>query len=266
MNLSRQGVSIYYEHHLSAMESAPTILLSHGYSATSAMWTGQLQALKAQYNVIAWDMRGHGKSDSPADPGLYSEAATVDDMAAILDACGVDRAIIAGLSLGGYMTLAFHATYPERCLALMLFDTGPGYKSDKGRTQWNRTAGERASAFEEIGLDALGPGSEVRASQHTSAQGLANAARGMLAQVDDRVIQSLPVIKLPTLVLVGEDDQAFRIPTDYMGGKIPGAVTEIIPGAGHAANIDQPEKFNQAVLDFLRGIDTGDTTRSQGSS
>ena len=196
-------------------------------------------------------MRGHGKSASPAEPSAYSEKLSVDDMAAILRECGVERAVVGGLSLGGYMTLAFHVAYPEMCTALMLFDTGPGYKSDKGREAWNKTANERAEAFEKHGLDALGPSAEVRAADHSSAAGLAHAARGMLAQSDDRAIQSLPNIQLPTLVLVGEDDTPFRVPTDYMANKIPNARKVILAGAGHAANIDQPQAFNAAVREFL---------------
>jgi pimeloyl-ACP methyl ester carboxylesterase len=249
--IDRDGVQIYYERHPSQRPDAATILLSHGYSATSAMWQGQIAALTTDHNLVTWDMRGHGQSASPADPSLYSERHTVGDMAAILDACDVERAIIGGLSLGGYMTLAFHVAAPERCAALMLFDTGPGYKSDEGRKAWNRTAEGRAQALETDGLAALGDGQEVRISQHESAQGLAHAARGMLAQVDDRIIQSLPRIARPTLVLVGEDDQPFRIPTDYMASKIPGARKVVLAGAGHAANIDQGAAFNEAVITFL---------------
>lgn len=247
--LNRDGVDIYYEVH--GVSSNPTILLSHGYSATSAMWRSQVAALEDQYQIIVWDMRGHGSSSSPADGALYSEALTVDDMAALLDDAGVEQAVIGGLSLGGYMTLAFHATYPERCSALMLFDTGPGYKSDKGREAWNRTADQRARDFEKNGLAALGVSEEVRIAQHKSAAGLALAARGMLAQVDDRVIQSLPGIQVKTLVLVGDQDEPFLIPTDYMSGKIPNASKVVIENAGHASNIDQPEAFSQAVKSFL---------------
>ena len=218
------------------------------------MWQRQLEAFSEHYNLITWDMRGHGRSESPFDPALYSEQHTVDDMAAILNACSIDQAIIGGLSLGGYMTLAFHLAYPEMCRALMLFDTGPGYKRDAGRRSWNKTANARAAALESEGLAALGTGNEVRMAEHRSAEGLAHAARGMLTQVDDRVIQSLTNIGLPTLVLVGEDDQPFRIPTDYMGSKIPGAQKVVLQGAGHASNIDQPMAFNRSVLNFLARI------------
>lgn len=251
--INRGGVAVYYEHH-EIDDAKLTILLSHGYSATSAMWRSQVRSLGERYNVVTWDMRGHGKSDSPDDPGAYSEAETVADMAAILDACGVDQAVVAGLSLGGYMTLAFHLAHPARCRALMLFDTGPGFKKDEPRAGWNRTAEARARALEDKGLDALGAGQEVRIAQHRSAQGLALAARGMLAQFDDRIIQSLPAIEIPVLVLVGEKDEPFLIATDYMAGKIPGAMKVVVPDAGHAANIDQPTAFNDAVHSFLETL------------
>ena len=253
--IERDGVGIHYERH--AGRRGHTVLLSHGYSATSGMWQGQIEALRAWGDLIVWDMRGHGQSDSPDDPALYSEAHTVGDMRAILDACGVERAVIGGLSLGGYMTLAFHLDAPDRCEALMLFDTGPGYKKDAGRDGWNQTAAQRAASLEQDGLAALGTGDEVRIAQHRSAQGLAHAARGMLAQVDDRVIQSLPSIALQTLVLVGENDTPFRIPSDYMAAKIPRGQLAVIPDAGHASNIDQPERFNEAVGSFLAGLERG---------
>ena len=248
--VERDGIRIFYE----AAGEGPPVLLSHGYSATSRMWRGQVEALAPRYRIITWDMRGHGQSDSPDDPALYSEAATVGDMAAILDALGIDTAVIGGLSLGGYMSLAFHLAHPGRVRALMLFDTGPGYRNPAGREAWNRTAEARAVAFETRGLDALGSGAEVRIAQHRSAKGLALAARGMLAQFDSRVIESLEGIRVPTLVLVGEKDEPFLGATDYMAAKIPGAQKVVIPGAGHAANIDNPAAFNAAVEAFLAGL------------
>jgi pimeloyl-ACP methyl ester carboxylesterase len=249
--LDRDGVKIHYEVHC----KGDPILLSHGYSATAKMWEKQVEALSDRWRVIVWDMRGHGLSDSPDDPGRYSEEATVGDMAALLDEIGARTAVIGGLSLGGYMSLAFNARLPERARALMLFDTGPGYKSETARAGWNQNAEARAQALETQGLAALGGRSrEVSATQHRSAKGLALAARGMLAQRDDRVIRSLPEIRVPTLVLVGADDTPFHAATDYMAAKIPGAKKVVIPGAGHAANIDQPEAFNRAVIDYLESL------------
>src|SRR5262249_20168984 len=148
---------IYYEVH----GSGPAVLLSHGYSATSAMWTAQVAPLSAAHTLIIWDMRGHGTSDSPASPAEYSEALTTADMAALLDAVGARSAVIGGLSLGGYMSLSFNVAYPQRVDALMLFDTGPGFRSDNGRAGWNKIAAQRAKELETKGLAALSASGEV---------------------------------------------------------------------------------------------------------
>ena len=245
--LDRDGVKIHYEVH----GKGPTLLLSHGYSSTSRMWDGQVAALKDRYQVVVWDFRGHGESDYPADPSRYSEALTVSDMAALLDTVGAKKAIVAGLSLGGYMSLAFNATHPDRVRALMLFDTGPGFKKDEARAKWNETAQQRAASFDARGLAALNASDEVRIVRHRDATGLAGAARGMLAQQNDRVIQSLDKVAVPTLVLVGANDTNFLAATDYMAAKIREATKVVVPDAGHAANLHQPALFNQAVEAFL---------------
>ncbi len=248
--IDRNGVRLFYEVHGTEHPRA-TILLSHGYSASSQMWAPNLGALGADYRVITWDLRGHGRSDSPPQLDQYSERLSVEDMAAILDAVAVERAVVGGLSLGGYLSLAFALAHPDRVAALMLFDTGPGYRRDEGRAAWNRTAIARAEAFEAEGLAALGSGAEVRRSVHRDPRGLALAARGILTQHDARVIDSLPAIAVPTLVLVGAEDRPFLAAADYMAERIPGATKVVLAGAGHASNLDQPEAFNRSVLGFL---------------
>lgn len=246
-DLERDGVRLHYEVH----GDGPPVLLTHGYSATCRMWDGQVEALKHRYRLITWDMRGHGESDYPEDPAAYSERATVEDMAAILRACSVERAVIGGLYLGGYMSLAFNLAHPEMVRALMLFDTGPGFKKDDARAAWNENARARADRLDREGLAALGSSDEVRMSRHRSAHGLAGAARGMLTQADAHVIGSLERIDVPTLVLVGSDDKPFIAATDYMAKKIPHATRIVIEDAGHASNIHQPAAFNDAMGRFL---------------
>lgn len=248
--LNRDGVAIHYEVH----GQGPAILLSHGYSATCRMWDGQIAALQDRYQVIVWDMRGHGQSDCPSDPAAYSEAATVEDLGAILRACGLARAIIGGLSLGGVMSMAFHRDHPEMTRALMIFDSGPGFRNADAREKWNQRARRRADDLEARGLAALGNSDEVRMSQHRDASGLAGAARGMLTQHDDSIMRSLETIAVPTLVLVGSEDRNFLAATDYMARKIPGAMKVVIEDAGHAANLHQPAAFNHAVEQFLAGL------------
>jgi pimeloyl-ACP methyl ester carboxylesterase len=246
--LDRHGVTIAYQVH-GAGHRTP-LLLSHGFGASTSMWNGNLAALSATRPVVTWDLRGHGHSASPSDPSAYSQALCVADMAAILDACGMARVAVGGLSLGGYLSLAFHLAHPERVAALLLFDTGPGYKSDEGRRKWNTWALATAQSFETIGLAALADSAEVGPGPH-DATGLALAARGILTQHDGGVIESLPSISVPTMVLVGAHDGAFLRPADYMVAKIPGALRTVIEPGGHAPNIDNPSAFNDAVTTFL---------------
>src|SRR5690349_23010217 len=179
--INRDGVKIYYEVH----GDGPPLLLTHGYSSTSAMWHGQIDALAREHRLILWDMRGHGQSDYPDDPKAYSEALTVGDIAALLDTAGAGKAIVGGLSLGGYMSLAFYRAYPQRVSALLIIDTGPGFKKDDAREAWNKRALDTAERFDREGLEILKSASRERSTvNHRDAKGLALAARGMLTQRD----------------------------------------------------------------------------------
>ncbi|HEY5646222.1 MAG TPA: alpha/beta fold hydrolase [Pseudomonadales bacterium] len=249
--LARDGVELYYETH----GSGPALLLTHGYSATSQMWRPQFEALSASHRLIVWDMRGHGHSSSPEDDAAYSERLTTADMAALLEHLGISSAIVGGLSLGGYMSLAFYADYPEMVEALLIIDTGPGFKKDAAREAWNRTAMARANDIDARGAEALeGRSAEQATAEHRNLRGLVYAARHMLTQHTPRVIESLPRIGVPTLVMAGAEDEPFLAATDYMAAKIPNARKVIIPNAGHAVNLDQPERFNEAVLAFLDSL------------
>jgi pimeloyl-ACP methyl ester carboxylesterase len=248
-SLDRDGVSIHYRVHGEPTDRAP-LLLTHGYSSSASMWAPNLTGLGARRQIITWDIRGHGQSDSPGRVELYSEAASVGDMEAVLDAAGVERAAIGGLSLGGYLSLAFSLAHPSRVTGLLLFDTGPGFKSDDARAQWNRYAETTAASFEQGGLASLSASPEVGAD-HQDPVGLAMAARGILTQRDGRIIESLPKIGVPTLVVVGANDKPFLAAANYMAAKIPDAELAVLTGAGHASNIDQPEAFNQEVTRFL---------------
>src|ERR1700742_3203760 len=252
--IDRDGVKIYYEVH----GDGPPLILTPGYSLTSAMWKQQIEALSKHHRLILWDMRGHGQSDYPENPSAYSEALTVGDIAALLDLVGAKKAIVGGLSLGGYMSLAFYRAHPERVSALLIIDTGPGFKKDDARAAWNKRALDTADRFDREGLAVLKSASRERSSvSHRDAKGLAQAARGMLTQRDARVIEVLPAIKVPSLVVVGADDAPFLAASDYMAAKIPGARKVVVPAAGHAVNIDQPQAFIEAVLPFLDGLPKG---------
>jgi pimeloyl-ACP methyl ester carboxylesterase len=249
--LDRDGVRLYHEVHKGPADAVP-LLLSHGFSASAAMWSPNAPALAERRHVVAWDMRGHARSDAPADQALYSHELSVGDMAAVLDAASVPRAALCGMSLGGDLSLAFRLRHPEGVAALVLVDTGPGYRRDTERDAWNAYCEQTAADLEARGLVALRDSPEV--ADHPDAGGLARAARGIMAQRDAAVIESLEAIDVPTLVVVGSDDEPFLRAADYLAARIPGARKLVVEGAGHAANVDAPELFNAAVNEFLEGL------------
>ena len=237
--ITRAGVRISYEVHGTRGGQLP-LLLTHGFGESAAMWAPNVAALSAGRPVITWDLRGHGASDSPEDQARYTQQACLEDMAALLDAAGADRAVLGGLSLGGYLSLAFRLADPRRVAALLLFDTGPGFRNDEARRRWNEQSLRTADRLERSGQAALGR---------------ARAARGMLTQRDGTVIESLPSVDVPTLVLVGADDTDFLGAANYLAAKVPMATLVTIPDAGHIANRDQPAAFNEAVTGFLAGLE-----------
>lgn len=250
--LERGRARLCYEVHGSRDDALP-LLLTHGFGASREMWRPNLDRLAADRTVIVWDLPGHGSTVVPPDPAEYSPGRAVAHMAGILDHLGVERAIVGGLSLGGFLALAFHLEHPERVAGLVLADTGPGYKSSDGRERWNVFARRQAEAFEAEGLDALAASPETAIGEHDPV-GLALAARFLLTQHDASVIESLPEIRVPGLVIVGGEDAGFLPASTYMAGKMPFGQLVVIEGAGHAANIDRPDEFCDAVSGFVAGI------------
>jgi pimeloyl-ACP methyl ester carboxylesterase len=249
--LDRDGVRLAYEFR-AGEEPGQSIVLTHGYGASRRMWDQNLPALTPRGSTVVWDMRGHGDSDAPDDPALYSHELTLGDLEALLDAVGAQTAVLIGMSLGGFLSLGFHLRRAERVAGLVLVDTGPGFRSPEARERWNAWARDRADRLEADGMDALPGGGEQRGAWHVHGpQGLAHAARGMLVQRDATVFESLHRITVPTLVVVGSEDTQFLAAADVMADRIPGARKVVLPGAGHAANLDAPEAFNTAVGQFL---------------
>jgi pimeloyl-ACP methyl ester carboxylesterase len=233
--------------------SGPAVLLSHGFGATSAMFGPNLPALTG-HEVITWDLRGHGASQSPPDLACYSAASAMSDMEALLDEHNVASAVLGGHSLGGYLSLSFTLAYPDLVRALILIGTGPGFRKDEAREAWNRRAFGTADRLAEQGIAALGSGSELHGGAHAELQGLILAAQGTLTQHDAHVMDGLAGIQVPALVVVGADDTHFLAAADYMAAKIPAARKVVIAGAGHAPNIDQPDAFNAEISAFLAEV------------
>lgn len=235
--------------------TASTLLLTHGFAATSQMFAGNVAALAQNHFVISWDLRGHGGSGAPDDPSLYSVALVLDDMLALFDHLDVPRATLVGHSVGGFLSLEFALAHRDRVDGLVLVDTGPGFRRDEARDEWNAMAERYATSLTERGLSGIPPGAELSAGAHRTATGLIHFARGVLTQRDASVLNGLPSIDVPTLVIVGAQDAGFISGAEYMAAKIPEARLVVVPDAGHAPNIDQPDVFDRRVQEFLAAND-----------
>jgi pimeloyl-ACP methyl ester carboxylesterase len=228
------------------------VLLTHGFGASQAMWAANVEAIGEGREVLTWDLPGHGGSGVS---GELSHERCIEVMLGLLDLLGAPRAVVGGMSLGGFLSLLFYARHPERVAALLLVDTGPGFRDEAARAAWNERAEGLAEALDAGGLTALPQGPESTAAEHAAgASGLAAAARGILAQRDGEVIDSLTAIAVPTLIVVGAEDDRFLVAADAMARRIPGARKLVIEQAGHAANMDQPGEFNRAVCGFLENV------------
>jgi pimeloyl-ACP methyl ester carboxylesterase len=240
----------------------PLVLL-HGFPLSSAMWLAQREGLAARFRVITPDLRGFGGSALGTDePNLDAMA---DDVAALLDSKGIERAIIGGLSMGGYVTLAFWRRHAGRILGVVLADTKATADPDAVRRLRLRTAerleteGNVSVLLEEVLPDLVGPTTmrqralvygRVRGLvQSTPPQAAAWAQRAMAARPDS--LGALAGFHAPALVLQGAED---TITTEddarAVAGGLPNAELTVIPRSGHLTAVEQPQLFNEAVSEF----------------
>jgi len=242
------------------------VVLLHGFPFNRSLWREQAEALGGSFRVIAPDLRGHG--DSPVVDGPATMEAMAEDVAALLDGLGVGRAVVGGLSMGGYVTLAFCRMFPDRVRALVLADTRPQADTEEGRRA--REVAALRALREGMGAiaDSMLPKMFAPATFNgrpevvgrvremilgTKPEGAAAALRGMAVRRDQT--DWLAEISVPTLVVVGRED-SITPPADSetMQSKIKAARLEIIEGAGHVSNVERPAEFNRALTDFLGGL------------
>jgi pimeloyl-ACP methyl ester carboxylesterase len=249
------------------MGSGPPVVMLHGYPFNRTMWREQSEALSNSFRVIMPDLRGLGETEALADePATMNEMA--QDVAALLDQLGIDRAMLCGLSMGGYVAFAFTRRFPLRVRALVLADTRAQADTDEARRvreeQARKALEEGMSAIcDELLQKSLTPATHYARPDivervremilSTKPEGAAAALRGMAARSDQT--QFLPNIIAPTLIFVGSEDR-ITPPADaeVMRREIRGSRLEIIPGAGHVSNLERPEEFNRALLEFLRAL------------
>ncbi len=250
------GAELYYEVHGDGFP----VVFTHGFAGTTWMWHPQTPVLSQKHKFIFWDARGHGQSACPSSPDQYSADILVDDLCRLLGLLNVDRAVVGGLSMGGYLSLRFYMRHPQIVAALILMDTGPGYRNPSHMAEWNEEQERRATLLETQGIEAFADDiATATLDTYTPRDlmlkqnpvGLAHMARKVVAQHDSRVISNLGEVKVPTLILVGDRDTPFLKASEYMAKAIPGAEYVVIPNAGHASNIDNANALNKAVLEFL---------------
>lgn len=229
-------------------DDGPLVVFTHGWGATAHMWRPQVEALSPHARVVTWDLRGHGRSPSPDDAAAYSLDIALSD----LDELVTEPAVLVGHSLGGVLSLTYTLRHPARVRALGLLSTGPGYRNPQGRTDWNAMLDRQAAALERDGLDKLPAGPDLHGGLHTSAHALAHAIRGFVAQHDSELIDGLPRVTQPALVLVGAKDTQFLAAADHMAAKLPHATKVVVQHAGHAVNLHQPEAVNAALGELVR--------------
>lgn len=259
-----RGIELAYEDE-GAGDSA--VLLLHGFLFSRVMWREQIRVLSAGRRVVAPDLRGHGRTSVVAEGGATMEE-MARDAAALLDELKIERAVVGGLSMGGYVTLAFYRLFPERVSALLLADTRAEADTEdarRAREEMRRVAMESGmeSIADTMTRKLLAPATlseqpDVVAFVRnmilgTSPAGTAAALRGMAARPDQTSL--LPGIKVPTLLVVGSEDTITpRATSEAMARAIPHSRLEVIEGAGHASNIERPADFNRALTDFLKDV------------
>jgi pimeloyl-ACP methyl ester carboxylesterase len=233
----------------------------HGFLCDSRCWSGQLAQLKDRFRVVAWDAPGAGSSADP--PDTFTTASYAHSLAGCLDAIGIERAHVVGLSWGGILAQEFYRLYPQRVRSLVLADTYAGWSGSLPEAVWKERL---ASCLR----DADGPSEALvakfvpgvftdAAPQHLRDQfagivsGFHPAGFRLMslssAEVDTRDL--LPRIEVATLLLWGDDDRRSPLHiAEQFRAAIPGAELSIIPKAGHLSNMEQPELFDGHVRDF----------------
>ena len=239
------------------------LVLIHGYPFNSSLWADQIPALSNGYRVIAPDLRGFGETDASQEPSTMNSLAA--DVARLMDHLEIPRATIGGLSMGGYVALAFYKQFTSRVRALVLADTRAQADTEEAK-QTRAQQAEKALSEGMAGIaDAMLPKllTPETVSKHpeivkrvrdmmlkTKPEGAAAALRGM-AERDDQT-ELLPRISVPTLILVGAEDAITPVAdSEKMHQAIAGSSLVVLDHAGHVSNIERARQFNDALLHFL---------------
>jgi len=270
---AEDGVRLYYEE---AGEGVPVVFV-HEFAGDHRSWEAQMRFFGRRHRCIAYNARGYPPSDVPPDVASYSQARAAADIGAVLDAAGVERAHVVGLSMGAFATLHFGLEHPERARSLVL--AGIGYGAEKAREAEFRAQAEAAAqGFETRGSlafaaiygesaarvqfqakDPRGWREMVEWLGEHDPRGAANTMRGVQARrpslydLEDRLRQLAP----PTLIMAGDEDDPTLQPGVFLKRTIPASGLLVLPKTGHTINLEEPAAFNRAVAEFLAQVDAG---------
>jgi 3-oxoadipate enol-lactonase len=258
------GIEAYYED--SGNSSALPIVLVHAFPLSHEMWQPQIDPLASKYRVISYDIRGHGKSG--IGDGQYMLEFFVDDLIGLLDFLQLDKAVLCGLSMGGYIVLRAAERNPERIYAMILADTQS--KSDSNEAKIKRTAaikllktkGVQAYA-DSFAKGAFAPENYSGKTdavdkikqiiQSNTPLGIGGAILALAGRTD--TTSFLSKVKIPTLIIVGESDALTPVSlSEEMRAQIPDSEMHVIGHAGHLSNLENPDEFNKHLLNFLDKI------------
>ncbi len=262
MLIKANGIQMNYE--LSGKKNAPVVMLSHSLGSSLVMWNPQMDALKPHFRVLRYDIRGHGGSEAPAGP--YTLELLGDDAIGLLDALSIDRVHWIGLSMGGMIGQSIALNHSNRLKSLALCDTGAVIAAD-AQPIWQ----ERLDAVREKGV-----ASQVEATMERwftpsflklnlpmlgviRKQFLATPAEGYRGCIEAirklNYLDRLSEIKIPTLIMVGEDDPGTPVAaSEAMHKRIANSKLVIIKSARHLSNVEQPQVFNANLLSFLKTL------------
>jgi pimeloyl-ACP methyl ester carboxylesterase len=267
------GIKLFYEE----VGSGIPVVFVHEFAGDRRSHELQMRYFGQRYRCIAYNARGYPPSDVPDDGERYSQERARDDIRSVLDALKIDKAHIVGLSMGGFATLHFGFTYPERARSLVVAGCGYGATPDK-RGQFAAEAEAAAANFEKLTMAkagegyALGPtrvqfqnkdprGWREFADQlaGNSTEGAARTMRGVQKRRPSLfdLVEQMKTISVPTLIMTGDEDWPCLEPAILMKRTIPTAALVVMPNAGHTINLEEPAAFNQHISDFFHTVDVG---------
>ena len=252
------GQNIYFE---DTGGSGDPVILGHGFLMDHEMFAPQVAALRDRYRVITWDERGFGLTEFDGKPFTYWDSAS--DCLGLLTHLGIERAVVGGMSQGGFLSMRAALTAPERVRALILLDTSAALDTDEkkagndGMIQMWLTAGpvdDLANAVATIIIDDPTENPKWIAKWKARDRELLRLPGRCLIDRDD-ITPRLPEIACPALVIHGTEDTALTMEdAELMAGLLPGCSAVVKVGGAHAANLTNPEPVNAAILDFLASL------------